>query len=111
MLSKEKRQLVAEILRRGGTLLAEPCPKCGGILVRYKGRTFCPNCDNINSIEDLEAKAELRPAELKDIEDMIKQRLAAVLKNEADEEKASRIALNYANALKALRELGRKNEG
>lgn len=30
-----------EIMRKGGTLLGESCPRCGGLQVRYKGKTLC----------------------------------------------------------------------
>ncbi len=110
MLSKEKRALIAEVLRRGGALLAEPCPKCGGLLIKYKGRVFCPNCDNINTIEELESRIEMKPAGLQDIDDLIMQRLTKVLKEEQDDAKASSIAVNYLNALKILKELKVKNE-
>ncbi|MFP3303906.1 MAG: autoantigen p27 domain-containing protein [Nitrososphaeria archaeon] len=110
MLSKEKRALVAEIMRRGGTLLAEPCPKCGGIMLKYKGKTFCPNCDNIKSIEELEGKSETKPTDLQEIDDLLLRRLLNVLKQQPDDEKTSIIVLNYINALKTLREMKNKNE-
>ncbi|MFP3130267.1 MAG: autoantigen p27 domain-containing protein [Nitrososphaeria archaeon] len=110
MLSKEKRTLVAEIMRRGGTLLAEPCPKCGGIMLKYKGKTFCPNCDNIKSIEELEGKSETKPTDLQEIDDLLLRRLLNVLKQQPDDEKTSIIVLNYINALKTLREMKNKNE-
>ncbi|MFP3224203.1 MAG: autoantigen p27 domain-containing protein [Nitrososphaeria archaeon] len=110
MLSKEKRALVAEIMRRGGTLLAEPCPKCGGIMLRYKGKTFCPNCDNIENIEELEGKSETKLTDLQEIDDLILRRLLNVLKQQPDDEKTSIIILNYINALKTLREMKNKNE-
>ncbi len=111
MLSKEKRALVAEVMRRGGTLLAEPCPKCGGIMLKYKGKTFCPNCDNVNSIEELEGASETKPSGLQEIDDLILKRLLNVLKQQTDDEKTSIITLNYINALKVLREMKTKNEG
>jgi Uncharacterized Zn-finger containing protein len=97
-------------MRRGGTLLAEPCPKCGGIMLKYKGKTFCPNCDNIKSIEELEGKSETKPTDLQEIDDLLLRRLLNVLKQQPDDEKTSIIVLNYINALKTLREMKNKNE-
>jgi uncharacterized Zn finger protein (UPF0148 family) len=34
----------ASLLLKGGTLTNEPCPKCGGVLIRFKDRTSCINC-------------------------------------------------------------------
>ena len=46
----------AYLLRRGGTLLQEPCPKCGGVQIRFVGKTYCMNED------DLEAALSPKPA-------------------------------------------------
>lgn len=46
----------ADLLRRGGTLLQEPCPKCGGVQIRFEGKTYCMNED------DLEAALSPKPA-------------------------------------------------
>jgi uncharacterized Zn finger protein (UPF0148 family) len=34
----------ASLLLKGGTLTNEPCPKCGGVLIRFKDRASCINC-------------------------------------------------------------------
>jgi uncharacterized Zn finger protein (UPF0148 family) len=34
----------ASALLKGGTLVSEPCPKCGGVQVRLAGKTSCVNC-------------------------------------------------------------------
>jgi UPF0148 protein len=45
---------MAEMLKKGATLLREPCPECGGILLRYKGKDVCPSCSGLTTIEELE---------------------------------------------------------
>lgn len=40
---KDLRQ-AAELLRKGATLLKEPCPQCNGILLLYQGSQYCLNC-------------------------------------------------------------------
>ena len=40
----------ADLLRKGATLLREPCPKCGGLQIRYKEKTYCMNCDDIEAV-------------------------------------------------------------
>ena len=52
MSSAEK--LIVELIRRGGTLLKEPCPKCGGLMVKYKGKNVCPVCLKAKSIREIE---------------------------------------------------------
>jgi UPF0148 protein len=53
-LDKESEKLVIELMKRGATLLQEPCPKCGGIMLRYKGKEYCPVDSQAKSIQQLE---------------------------------------------------------
>ena len=43
-------KLAAELVSRGATMLAEPCPKDGGIQVRYRGKVYCTSHDDLSSI-------------------------------------------------------------
>jgi uncharacterized Zn finger protein (UPF0148 family) len=36
----------ASLLVKGGPLTNEPCPKCGGVQVRFADKTTCINCGN-----------------------------------------------------------------
>ena len=47
--SKEKTALTVELIRRGGIMLKEPCQVCNGIQVRYSGKVYCTNHDDIQS--------------------------------------------------------------
>ena len=48
--SKGKMKLAAELVSRGATMLAEPCPKDGGIQVRYRGKVYCTSHDDLSAI-------------------------------------------------------------
>ncbi len=48
--SKDKVKLAAELVSKGATMLAEPCPKDGGIQVRYRGKVYCTSHDDLSSI-------------------------------------------------------------
>jgi len=48
--SKDKMKLAAELVSRGATMLAEPCPNDGGIQVRYRGKVYCTTHDDLSSI-------------------------------------------------------------
>jgi len=48
-------KVAVELVRKGATMLAEPCRQCGGIQVRYRGRTYC------TSHEDLSALLKMEP--------------------------------------------------
>lgn len=100
----------AELLRKGATLLKEPCPKCGGLQVKYKGRTFCINCTNFDDI----FKAETIPAEtvLVNLREMVIQKInqaLSLLKEENDLEKQSSLAsliIKYLELLERLKKVG-----
>jgi UPF0148 protein len=48
--SKERMRLAAELVSRGATMLADPCPKDGGIQVRYRGKVYCTTHDDISGV-------------------------------------------------------------
>ena len=48
--SRDRMKLAAELVSKGATMLAEPCPKDGGIQVRYRGKVYCTSHDDLSSI-------------------------------------------------------------
>jgi UPF0148 protein len=42
--------LTAELIRKGATILQEPCPRCGSVQIKFKGKTYCTNEDDLNSL-------------------------------------------------------------
>jgi uncharacterized Zn finger protein (UPF0148 family) len=48
----ERRKVVstAELMRRGATLLNETCPRCGSVQIRYQGKVYCINEDDLSAI-------------------------------------------------------------
>jgi UPF0148 protein len=48
-------KLAAELVSKGATMLAEPCPQDGGIQVRYRGKVYCTVHDDLSSITMAEA--------------------------------------------------------
>jgi len=58
----------AYYLLRGGTLLSEPCKKCGNLQIKYKEDVICMNCQHIQqcrmepqetSVSNIETKKEI----------------------------------------------------
>lgn len=43
-MSAELRKKAAEMLLKGATLLAEPCPYCKGVRIMKDGNALCVNC-------------------------------------------------------------------
>ena len=108
-MEKNTNKIIAEIVRRGGTLLAEPCPRCGGLMVRYKGRTICPRCDNITSIEQLESIGKGNEIDI--IQQQIIKKIKDLLASKENDELISKSLFYYSKALVELKKLsGEKNE-
>jgi uncharacterized Zn finger protein (UPF0148 family) len=42
----------ASFLMKGGTLIGEPCNKCGGAQVKFKEKIYCINCGKEQNIKD-----------------------------------------------------------
>lgn len=40
-------KVAVELVRKGAVMLAEPCPQCGGIQLRYHGKVICANHDDL----------------------------------------------------------------
>jgi len=47
---RDKMKLAAELVSRGATMLADPCPQDGGIQVRYHGKVYCTSHDDLSTI-------------------------------------------------------------
>ena len=45
-----KIKSAASILLKGGTLVSEQCAKCGGVQVRFGGKTTCINCGEAEQV-------------------------------------------------------------
>lgn len=103
------RKVIAEALKRGGTLLSEPCPRCGGLMVKYKGRTFCPICDNITDLDSIEAPPSA-PLEIDGLQKRILERINALLTKQGEDEKAAVALYYYLKSLNELRKLKGKEK-
>lgn len=67
-MANDKMKVTAELMRRGATMLAEPCPTCGGIQVKYNGRVICTSHDDLSGILTTEELSyEALAAELRQV--------------------------------------------
>lgn len=57
--------LAAELLRKGGTLLSEPCEACNGVQVKFEDKIICVNCGKKTE----EHKEEDKNDEVKQVSD------------------------------------------
>ena len=47
---RRKVATTAELIRKGATLLNETCAKCGGVQIKYQGKIYCINEDDLSNI-------------------------------------------------------------
>ncbi len=76
----------AEILRKGGSLLSEPCNICNGVQVKFKDEIICINCRSkvstdmsIEKSNDNDTITKLKDIIIRKIEELI-----PILNNERD---------------------------
>lgn len=95
-----------EFLKKGGILLGESCPKCGGIQIRYKARNICVNCSNlsdkkmIETVSITDSLSSLRDIVLGKIDEV-----SSILSREVDVERQTKIAqllINYLEVIKKI---------
>ncbi|MDG6981492.1 MAG: hypothetical protein JRN51_10335 [Nitrososphaerota archaeon] len=48
--AKDRMKLAAELVSKGATMLAEPCPEDSGIQVRFRGKVYCASHDDLSGI-------------------------------------------------------------
>lgn len=101
---------MAELLRRGATMLAQACPQCASPLLQIGEDVYCATCDRriviVDSDEQVETFAikalipQLRETLLKKL-----KTLNAYLEAENDTEKLTKIANLMVLLLQALQKL------
>ena len=80
-MSSEKMGMggATELLRKGGTLLREPCPNCGSVQLRYENQNICMSCEGSSDVEKNESLSfsnmvlNTRNLALKKIGEILKQ--------------------------------------
>lgn len=49
-MPRDRMKLTVELVKKGATILGEPCQTCGGVQVKYRGMTYCTGHDNLSSV-------------------------------------------------------------
>jgi UPF0148 protein len=47
---KDRMKLAVELVRKGATMLGEPCAKCGGVRVSYHGKVYCTGHEDLSTV-------------------------------------------------------------
>ena len=111
---KEKLKKSSDILLKGGKLLGESCPQCGGLLLLYQGRTVCFTCDNINEIDKITTISTMDIA-LR-VENLVLKKIEEVarhLENEGDIKEQTHLAellLKFMEILSKIQKTKQKSE-
>jgi uncharacterized Zn finger protein (UPF0148 family) len=126
MASKPSQQnkmiATAELLRRGATLMREACPKCGAVQIRFEGRTYCTNEDDLTSLLSPQHEQRLREegktaskekpktsSEKEDLKVLLEEKLKAVskqLENSTDPDEQTKLldlVSKYVETLEKLK--------
>lgn len=101
-----KTKTTVELMRRGAVMMKEPCQVCNGVQLRYKGRVYCTNHDDLTAA--LQAKEILYPDVAEDLKNLLLVKLKesmSSLENEKDSEELDTLVsliTKYVELLKKL---------
>jgi UPF0148 protein len=101
-----KTKTTVELMRRGAVMIKEPCSVCNGVQLRYKGRVYCTNHDDLTVA--LQAKEILFPDVAEDLKNLLLVKLKesmSLVENEKDPEKLDWLVSLMARYVELLRKL------
>lgn len=101
-----KTKTTVELMRKGAVMIKEPCSVCNGVQLRYKGRVYCTNHDDLTVA--LQAKEILFPDVAEDLKNLLLVKLKesmSLLENERDSEKLDRLVSLMTRYVELLRKL------
>ena len=101
-----KTKTTVELMRRGAVMLKEPCSVCNGVQLRYKGRVYCTNHDDLSVA--LQTKEILFPDVSEDLKNVLLAKLKesmSLMENERDSEKLDRLVSLMTKYVELLRKL------
>ena len=68
-----KTKTTVELMRKGAVMMKEPCQVCNGVQLRYKGRVYCTNHEDLTAA--LQAKEILFPDVAEDLKNVLLAKL------------------------------------
>ena len=107
--AKDKMKLAADLVSRGATMLSEPCPQCGGIQVRYKGKVYCTSHEDLSTVGAPELlSAETVVPRMREVLLVRLNEAAADLGAEKDPARQDQLVSLMANCFELLQKLPEK---
>jgi UPF0148 protein len=104
-MSQDLRKKAVEMLLKGATLLAEPCPYCKGVRVMKDGNALCVSC---GKEPDATKSGQVTKTEQNPILDSLNKKLADLTKElevEKDHEKQQQILKSINTLLETVQKL------
>jgi UPF0148 protein len=101
-----KTKTTVELMRKGAVMMKEPCQVCNGVQLRYKGRVYCTNHEDLSAA--LQAKEILFPDVAEDLKNLILVKLKeamSLLENENDSERLDHLVALMTKYVELLRKL------
>lgn len=101
-----KTKTTVELMRRGAVMIKEPCPACNGVQLRYKGRVYCTNHEDLTAA--LQAKEILFADVAEDLKNLLLVKLKesmSLLESEKDSERLERLVSLMTGYVELLRKL------
>ena len=101
-----KTKITVELMRKGAVMMKEPCPVCNGVQLRYKGRVYCTNHDDLAVA--LQAREILFPDVSEDLRNLLLVKLKesmSMLEGEKDSEKLDQLVSLMTKYVELLRKL------
>jgi UPF0148 protein len=101
---------MAELLRRGATMLAESCPQCGSPLLKVQDDIYCATCDRriVYAESDEEAETQAVKVLIPQLRETLIRKLSSltsVLEAENDTEELTKLANLMVLLLQSLHKL------
>ena len=107
--AKDNLKIAAELVSKGATMLGEPCPKCGGIQVRYRGKVYCTNHEDLSTIATSEQLSmETVAARMREVLLAKLNESATILGGERDAAKQDQIVSLMSKYFELLQKLPQK---
>jgi len=108
-MGKDRMRLAVEMVRKGATMLAEPCPQCGGIQVRYRGKVYCTNHEDLSDVLRVETISfDTVMAEMREVLIAKLNQAASRLETERDAAEQERLVSLMTSLFDLLQKLPRK---
>jgi len=108
---KDRMRLAVVLVRKGGTMLGEPCSKCGGVRVSYHGKIYCTGHEDLSVVVPTETvPVDTIIANLKDVLLLKLNEAATLLRQEEDSAKQEQLASLMMKYYDLLEKLAQKQQ-